>query len=72
MGVWRKRPWRQKPAGPGGSFTRPDLAIPCRVAPQQSPTLFDQARWIVADEEGLEKWHPVGLPVIDWFLRRTI
>ena len=26
-----------------GPFTRPRLAIPCRVAPQQSPTPFHQA-----------------------------
>ena len=32
------------PQGLGGPITRPDLAIPCRVAPQQSPTPFHQAR----------------------------
>ena len=26
----------------GGRSSRPRLAIPCRVAPQQSPTLFHQ------------------------------
>jgi hypothetical protein len=29
-------------AGACGSFTRPGLVIPCRVARQQSPTLFRQ------------------------------
>ena len=29
--------------GLAGSFSRPDLAIPCWVAPQQSPTPFRQA-----------------------------
>ena len=32
------------PQGLGGQFTRPDLPIPCRVAPQQSPTPFHQAK----------------------------
>jgi hypothetical protein len=32
------------PQGLGGPFTRPDLAIPRRVAPQQSPTPFHQAK----------------------------
>jgi hypothetical protein len=31
-----------------GSFTRPDLAIPCWVAPLQSPTPFHQAKHSVA------------------------
>ena len=49
-----KEPWRHEVARANGSFTRPDLAIPCRVASQQSPTPLHQARTILVgqDEEG--------------------
>jgi hypothetical protein len=33
-----KQPWRREVARANGSFTRPDLVIPCRVASPQSPT----------------------------------
>jgi hypothetical protein len=39
----KKRPERQYSRRRTGSFSRPDLAIPCRVAPQQSPAPFHQA-----------------------------
>ena len=38
----KKGPESEDP-GPADSFLRPGLAIPCRVAPQQSPTPFHQA-----------------------------
>ena len=39
-----KRPEAPVPQAPRGSFSRPGPAIPRRVAPQQSPTPFRQAR----------------------------
>ena len=41
-----KSPGHQSDRGWSGAFTRPDLAIPCRVARQQSPTLFHQAKTV--------------------------
>ena len=38
-----KRPRQRKPPGHYGAFTRPGLAIPCWVAPQQSPTPLHQS-----------------------------
>jgi hypothetical protein len=46
--------WKKKGRSPGrfqgfaGTFSRPDLAIPCWVASPQSPTLFHQAALIIA------------------------
>ena len=48
-------PWRRGPPGRYGSFTRPNLVIPCRVAFPQSPTLLHQARGIVVERERGEK-----------------
>ena len=42
--------------GPGGSFSRPGLAIPCGVARQQSPTPFHQATLILAHVRLRRKW----------------
>lgn len=39
-----KKPRALQPQAGAGLFSRPGLAIPCRVAPQQSPTPFRQAR----------------------------
>ena len=41
--------------GPGGSFSRPGLAIPCRVTRQQSPTPFHQAQMILSHSKEEEK-----------------
>src|SRR5271169_5476925 len=53
-----KLPWRHEVARACGSFTRPDLAIPCRVASPQSPTPLHQARRIIAGREQEKKLHP--------------
>jgi len=50
----QKEPWRHEVARAYGSFTHPDLAIPCRVASPQSPTLLHQARRIV-DRQGQDR-----------------
>jgi hypothetical protein len=42
MSEGRKKALVAEAAGARGSFTRPDLVIPCRVARQQSPTPFRQ------------------------------
>ena len=47
-GEGKKRPWQSRAAGACGSFTRPGLVIPCRVARQQSPTPFRQAEAVYA------------------------
>jgi hypothetical protein len=39
-----KSAWGLAAPNAAGSFSRPDLAIPCQVAPQQSLTPFHQAR----------------------------
>ena len=54
-----KRPEAPVPQAPRGSFSRPGPAIPRRVAPQQSPTPFHQARKayhpLAAQDAGLPK-----------------
>ena len=47
----RKRPGGKVAPGPAGSFPRPDLVIPRRVAPQQSPTPFHQTKTSIARGE---------------------
>ena len=44
MSCGNERGPRRSRSGPAGSFSRLGLAIPCWVAPQQSPTPFRQAR----------------------------
>ena len=46
---------------PAGSFTRPDLVIPCRVAPQQSPAPFHQARNYMHCSETIQEHKLPGL-----------
>src|SRR3974390_3073234 len=60
-----EEPWRHEVARAYGSFTRPDLAIPCRVASPQSPTPLHQARRIVAGQGQEKKMHPAKFPGID-------
>jgi len=50
----RKGPETLVPQAPTGSFSRPGLAIPCWVAPPQSPTLFHQAISIILQNGGLQ------------------
>ena len=51
------RPYLTGKAGDSfGSFTRPGPAIPCRVAPQQSPTPFHRAH---------EVYHELLVPTAD-------
>jgi hypothetical protein len=42
FGVKRKSLWTVGRPEAAGDFPRPGLVIPCRVAPQQSPTPFHQ------------------------------
>ena len=57
-----KRPGGRGHQGQEGSFTRPDLAIPCRVARQQSPTPFRQTPQILTETEILQ--HSFALPCL--------
>ena len=58
-------------AGASGSFTRPGLVIPCRVARQQSPTPFRQTEAVYRNDGGVEQVHPVRFPGRDGFAKRT-
>jgi len=59
-------------AGACGSFTRPGLVIPCRVARQQSPTPFRQTDAVYRKEGTEEQVHPARFPGKDGFANKLI
>jgi len=55
MSKKEKSPGGANRQGFGGSFTRPDLAIPCQVASPQSLTPFHQAKQLYHIDTAINK-----------------
>jgi hypothetical protein len=60
MGGKAKEPRRREDDGAGGYSSRPHPAIPCRVAPQQSPTPFHRVTISLPSSGAFSQQHVVA------------